>query len=74
MYVCVITLFNFAELMPEEDDWYFGATLRLEGKDLLKKGAALDDDRRTLEAEAAVKIHKIERDLEDHLADRQLVR
>ena len=74
MYVCVITLFNFAGLMPEEDDWYFGATLRLEGKDLLKKGAALDDDRRTLEAEAAVKIHKIERDLEDHLADRQLVR
>ena len=60
--------------MPEEDDWYFGATLRLEGKDILKKGAALEDDRRTLEAEAAVKIHKIERDLEDHLAERQLVR
>jgi len=58
-------------MMPEEDDWYFGAALRLEGRDLLTKGAALEDDRRTLEAEAAVKVHKIERDLEGHLQDRQ---
>lgn len=43
-------------MMPEEDDWYFGAAMRLEGGDLLKKGAALEDDRRTLEAESAVKV------------------
>ena len=36
-------------MMPEEDDWYFGSALRLEGRDLLKSGSALEDDRRTLE-------------------------
>jgi hypothetical protein len=25
-------------VMPEEDDWYFGAAMRLEGRDLLKRG------------------------------------
>jgi len=57
--------------MPEEEDWYYGAAMRLEGRDLLKKGAALEDDRRTLEAEAAVKVHKIEEDLDRHLQDRR---
>mmetsp|Transcript_3163 Transcript_3163/g.5341 ORF Transcript_3163/g.5341 Transcript_3163/m.5341 type:complete len:649 (+) Transcript_3163:2-1948(+) len=56
--------------MPEEDDWFFGAAMRLEGRDLLKRGADLEDDRRTLEAEAAVKIHKIETDLKEHVAER----
>lgn len=62
---------NLLNQMPEEDDWYFGAALRLEGKDLLKKSAELEDDRRTLEAEAAVKIHKIENDLKDYIKDRE---
>lgn len=57
-------------MMPEEDDWFFGAAMRLEGRDLLRRGADLEDDRRTLEAEAAVKIHKIENDLEVHIVDR----
>jgi hypothetical protein len=25
-------------VMPEEEDWYFGAAMRLEGRDLLKRG------------------------------------
>jgi hypothetical protein len=56
--------------MPEEDDWYFGAGLRLEGSHLLARGRALDDDRRTLEAEAAVKINRINSDLEQYSTDR----
>jgi hypothetical protein len=52
--------------MPEEEDWYYGAAMRLEGSALLKKAADLDDDRMVMEAEAAVKIHKIEADLKAH--------
>ena len=57
-------------MMPEEEDWFFGAAMRLEGRDLLKRGSDLEDDRRTLEAEAAVKIHKIENDAADHVVER----
>lgn len=57
-------------MMPEEDDWFFGAAMRLEGRDLLKRGMDLEDDRRTLEAEAAVKIHKIETDAANHVQER----
>jgi len=57
-------------MMPEEDDWFFGAAMRLEGRDLLKRGSDLEDDRRTLEAEAAVKIHKIETDASNHVIER----
>lgn len=57
-------------MMPEEDDWFFGAAMRLEGRDLLKRGSDLEDDRRTLEAEAAVKIHKIETDAANHVIER----
>ncbi len=44
--------------------------MRLEGRDLLKRGSDLEDDRRTLEAEAAVKMHKIEADLAEHVKER----
>lgn len=57
--------------MPEEDDWYYGAGLRLEGSHLLARGRALDEDRRTLEAEASVKINKISSDLEQYTQDRE---
>lgn len=57
--------------MPEEDDWYYGAGLRLEGSSLLARGQALDEDRRTLEAEASVKINKINLDLEVYVQDRE---
>jgi hypothetical protein len=62
---------SLIQQMPEEDDWYFGAVLRLEGKDLLKQGGDLESDRRTLEAEASVKIHKIDNDLADYLKERE---
>jgi len=61
---------SLLRMMPEEDDWYFGGALRLEGRGLLKRGSDLEDDRRTLEAESAVKIHKIEEDLEMYEKDR----
>jgi hypothetical protein len=57
--------------MPLEDDWYFGAAMRLEGGALLKRAADLDDDRRVMEAEAAVKIHKIEADLKAYVETRK---
>ncbi|KAJ1432461.1 hypothetical protein B484DRAFT_29684 [Ochromonadaceae sp. CCMP2298] len=57
-------------MMREEDDWFFGAGMRLEGRALLKRGSDLEDDRRTLEAEAAVKIHKIEVDLQSYVGER----
>ena len=43
-----------------------------QGRDLLNKGQALEEDRRTLETEAAVKIHKIKSDCDGHIrsADR----
>lgn len=44
--------------------------MRLEGGELLKSGSDLEDDRRTLEAEAAVKVHKIEDDLDAHCKER----
>lgn len=51
----------------EEDDWYYGGNMRLEGADLLSKGEELQDDRRALEAEAVVKIRKIEDDVQKYL-------
>ncbi|CAM9426180.1 unnamed protein product, partial [Ectocarpus fasciculatus] len=53
-----------AALMPPEDDWFFGAELRLEGQALMDVGQSIEDDRRALEAEGAVKIRKIEVDFE----------
>ncbi|RYG70481.1 hypothetical protein EON64_00030 [archaeon] len=37
----------------------------------MRKGGELEDDRRTLEAEAAVKIHKIDMDLQEYLKTRE---
>ena len=59
------------EHMPEEDDWYFGGAMRLEGHDLMKRGNALDEDRRTLETEAALKINKIKADKDTHVEERE---
>jgi hypothetical protein len=51
----------------EEDDWYFGGAMRIEGAALVNQGGELEDDRRALEAEAAVKIHKIQDDLKKYV-------
>jgi hypothetical protein len=59
------------EQMPEEEDWYYSGAVRLEGRDLLKKGQQLEDDRKVLETEAAVKIHKIEQDRDELIATRE---
>jgi len=56
--------------MPEEEDWYYSAAVRIEGQDLKKRGSDLEDDRKTLETEAAVKVHKIEADLEKYVRER----
>jgi hypothetical protein len=60
---------NTLSQMPEEDDWFYGS-MRLEGAELNKRGNSLDDDRKSLEAEAAVKIYKIENDLNNHVKER----
>lgn len=49
--------------MPEQDDWYFGGEMRVEGKQLFTRGLDLS----TLEAEATIKIRKVEADLTEFL-------
>ena len=56
------------EDMPEQDDWYFGGEMRVEGDQLLTRGLDLSNDRKTLEAEATIKIRKVEADLAEFLA------
>jgi hypothetical protein len=48
--------------MPEEDEWFYGADLRFAGKNVITKGEGLRSDQLTLEAEAAVRIRRIEAD------------
>ncbi|CAM9801782.1 unnamed protein product [Chrysoparadoxa australica] len=50
--------------MAPEEDWFFGAELRLEGQELNDLGQTIADDRKAAEAEAAVKIRKIDVDRE----------
>ena len=57
--------------MPEEDDWYYGAELRIEGQRVADKGEQLHQDQRTLEAEEAVKVRKIEADYEEFERERR---
>jgi len=57
--------------MAEEDDWYFGASLRNEGLELQKKAHDLQEDRKMMEAEAAVKVRKIEADLQDFVLEQE---
>jgi len=56
--------------MPPEEDWYYSAAVRLEGREHIQRGTDLEDDRKTLETEAAVKIHKIETDLSAYLKEK----
>merc|ERR1711871_830603 len=49
--------------VQEVDDWYYGSELRLAGVALVKQGDVLIEDRRSHEAEQAVKVRKIEDDL-----------
>jgi len=58
-------------MMPEEEDWYYSAAVRLEGAGLMRRGGELEEDRKTLETEAAVKVHKIEADLSGYIKERE---
>jgi hypothetical protein len=64
-------LTNCLEKMPEAEDWYFGAQMRLEGGDLLTRGMDLNNDRKTLESEAAIKIRKLETDFAEFKKDKE---
>ena len=66
-----IDLADLLTKMPEEDDWYFGAAMRMEGQELLRLAIDLQEDRKVLEAEAAVKIRKITVDIDDFVLVKQ---
>jgi hypothetical protein len=57
--------------MKEEDDWFFNADFRLQGVELRERADELIDDRKTLEAEATVKIRKVEADLIDTVGSKE---
>lgn len=50
--------------MAPEDDWFFGAALRNEGVAVSEAGEQLGQDIRTVEAEEAVKVRRVEADFE----------
>jgi hypothetical protein len=50
--------------MAPEDDWFFGAELRVEGQSVADKGDQLAQDMRTVEAEEAVKVRRVDNDFE----------
>jgi len=52
------------EDMPAEDEWFYGADLRFEGRQVLTRGDSLRADQLTLEAEAAVRVRRIEADFQ----------
>ena len=58
--------------MPEEDEWFYGADLRFEGRQVLTRGDALRADQLTLEAEAAVRVRRIEADFQVFEAEKQV--
>ena len=58
--------------MPEEDEWFYGADLRFEGRQVLTRGDALRADQLTLEAEAAVRVRRIEADFQAFEQEKQV--
>merc|ERR1712054_434665 len=57
--------------VQEVDGWYYGSELRLAGIALVKQGDVLIEDRRSHEAEQAVKVRKIEDDLRKFTEEKQ---
>merc|ERR1711912_193233 len=47
-------------LVTEEDDWFYGSELRLQGVALKQEGAELDETRRQLQADANSKSREIQ--------------
>ena len=58
--------------MKEEDDWYFGGDTRITGHDLQASGRELEVNRKTLEAEASLKLNKIRKDVDLYVASRRM--
>ena len=52
-------------LVTEEDDWFYGSELRLQGVALKQEGAELDETRRQLQADANSKSREIRDELEN---------
>merc|ERR1711937_600971 len=52
-------------LVTEEDDWFYGSELRLQGVALKQEGAELDETRRQLSADANSKSREIRDELEE---------
>ena len=50
-------------LVTEEDDWFYGSELRLQGIALKQEGAELDETRRQLQADANSKSREIRDEL-----------
>jgi len=55
----------------EEDDWFFGAEMRIMGISLTDEGTQILDDQHNLEAEATVKTRKINDDLKTFETEKQ---
>ena len=55
----------------EEDDWFFGAEMRITGITLTDEGSKILDDQHNLEAESTVKIRKITDDLKTFETEKQ---
>ena len=52
-------------LVTEEDDWFYGSELRLQGVTLKQEGAELDETRRQLTADANSKSREVRDELEE---------
>ena len=52
-------------LVTEEDDWFYGSELRLQGIALKQEGAELDETRRQLQADANSKSREIRDELKE---------
>jgi hypothetical protein len=58
--------------MAPEDDWFFGAELRTEGAAVQDRGDQLAQDLRTVDAEEAVKVRRVETDFEGFEKEQRL--
>ena len=58
-------LTRVAGLITEEDDWFYGSELRLQGIALKQEGAELDETRRQLQADSNSKSREIRDELKD---------
>ena len=51
---------SYGAKMKEDDDWFFGSELRINGRALVREGITLTEDQRSLEAESRTQ-HTLQR-------------